>query len=90
MQMASPQKSDIEFFEDPGHNMVHTTSHLRMWLLTSRKEYEVISINIIPKTSLLGYDHYKKVWLLQPENNKPPESSAPSPKRRMNVVTKID
>ncbi len=31
--------------------MVHTTSHLRMWRLTTMNGYQVVSTGIIPRTS---------------------------------------
>lgn len=46
--------------------MVRTTSHLRLWGLTSLYRYRVVSTGLIPRATILGGMRYTRVWDLIP------------------------
>lgn len=49
-----------------GDGMVRTTSHVRLWGLTSLYRYRVVSTGLVPRSTMLGGTRYTRVWDLIP------------------------
>ena len=45
---------------------LRTTSHLRMWILTTLFRYEITSVGLTPQRILFGFTYCRRTWVLAP------------------------